>query len=306
LNPDDLHLLQVETGVNIRTVQPPDEILKNILCDWRGETFSRMRQRNCQSIGIELYRREYGIKIYNKGRQYKLPDNVLRFELKMISGKYCRRHGFQNLSDLISANSWRSLAEMLLKTFDELMIVEPSIVLSKLTHCKHLFFVNARNAAFWRDCTPNQRMKSRVRLFKLVKDHASGNLRNELRDAIFNKTKELNPDDARIKTGYVLPDSAEPRELQNVVCFTNSSNAVIHAPDPQPSQTRHCKTCGRDISDQRAGSIFCSESKFGKAAKKCRNTDSNPRNNFARALSRIEMQPMLFDHKPFLKLSNFF
>jgi hypothetical protein len=149
-------------------------------------------------------------------------------------------------------------------------------------------------------------MKSRGRLFKLVKDHAFGNLRNELRDAIFSKTKELNPDDALIKTGYVLPDSAEPRELQNGVCFTNSSNVVIHSTDPQPSQLRHCKTCGRDISDQRAGSIFCSESKFGKAGKKCRNTDSNPRNNYARALSRIEMQPMLFDHKPFLKLSNFF
>lgn len=297
LSPDDLKLLQVETGVNISTRLNPDEILRRIVSDWHGETFSRMRQRNYKSIGVELYRAEYGIKVYNKGKQYKLPDNLLRFEVKITTGKYLSRTGFHNLSDLISANAWRSLADKILNLFDELNISEPSIDRARLSMFKQSFLSDSQSAIFWQGLTVKQRYKARKRLLKLVDLHAANDLRKELRNSILSKTKEL-------KMGYVFPNRAELSKNENGVCFTTSYNVVNHDNDPQVSQTRKCKTCGRDISDQRAGSIFCSESKYGKAAKKCRNADSNPRNHFARALSRIESQPMLFDHRPFLKLSN--
>jgi len=49
---------------------------------------------------------------------------------------------------------------------------------------------------------------------------------------------------------------------------------------------RHCVTCGRDISDQKAGSRFCSERLYGKAAKQCRNKDSNKRLSIKRRINR--------------------
>ena len=304
LNPDDLKLLQVETGVNISTRLNPDEILKRIVSDWHGETFSRMRQRNYKSIGVELYRAEYGIKVYNKGKQYKLPENLLRFEVKVTTGKYLSRTGFHNLSDLISADAWRSLAGKILNLFDELNISEPSVTHSRLSPSKRTFLSDTERAIFWQGLTIKQRYKARKRLIKLIELHATNDLRIELRESILSKTIDLNCDDELMKMGYVFPNRAELPENENGLCFPDSYNVVNHTTEPQLSQTKYCKTCGRDISDQRAGSIFCSESKYGKAAKKCRNTDSNPRNNFTRAVARIELNPMLFDHTPFLKLSN--
>lgn len=64
---------------------------------------------------------------------------------------------------------------------------------------------------------------------------------------------------------------------------------------------RICVTCGRDITDQKSGSQFCSEKVFGKEAKKCRNQNSNRRNNYRRKVENIENKGVLFDVRPFIQ-----
>ena len=66
------------------------------------------------------------------------------------------------------------------------------------------------------------------------------------------------------------------------------------------NKVRRCLTCGRDITDQRTGSVYCSELRYGKDAKRCRNKASNPRNNRLRSLERIEREPLLFDHRAYI------
>ena len=68
-----------------------------------------------------------------------------------------------------------------------------------------------------------------------------------------------------------------------------------------PTDKRYCKTCGLDISQQDARSQFCSERLFGKDAKRCRNRDSNPRNNFLRREEVKSKRGLLFDITPYLK-----
>ena len=53
----------------------------------------------------------------------------------------------------------------------------------------------------------------------------------------------------------------------------------IPLPVSTVEEYQFCITCGRDISSQKKGSKFCSEMLYGREAKKCRNRDSNPRNN---------------------------
>lgn len=61
---------------------------------------------------------------------------------------------------------------------------------------------------------------------------------------------------------------------------------------------RCCLTCGRDISDQKPRSKYCSERRYGKAGKSCRNAASN-RN---RDRHDIEQHgPLLFDHVPYIR-----
>lgn len=78
--------------------------------------------------------------------------------------------------------------------------------------------------------------------------------------------------------------------------------AMVPAFDgPQPArQQRYCLTCGRPLSSTSSKAKFCSEKEWGAAAKKCRNAASNPRNNTRRSLRKIESEPLLFDHRPFV------
>ena len=59
---------------------------------------------------------------------------------------------------------------------------------------------------------------------------------------------------------------------------------------------------GQHSSSSRAK--FCSEREWGPAAKKCRNADSNPRNNAAATRRKIISQgPLLFDDSDFIRVS---
>ncbi|HSH65812.1 MAG TPA: hypothetical protein VLB84_08445, partial [Bacteroidia bacterium] len=56
-----------------------------------------------------------------------------------------------------------------------------------------------------------------------------------------------------------------------------------------------CLSCGRNITNQKKGSMFCSEKIYGKEAKKCRNMQSNPKNNYLRKETRLYSGGVLFD-----------
>jgi len=72
--------------------------------------------------------------------------------------------------------------------------------------------------------------------------------------------------------------------------------------DRPATAARRCQTCGRALTSSSNRAKFCSEQVWGAAAKKCRNADSNPRNNFKRG--RFYPSPTqyhLFDMVPFSK-----
>ena len=72
--------------------------------------------------------------------------------------------------------------------------------------------------------------------------------------------------------------------------------------DRPTTAARCCLTCGRMLTSSDSRAKFCSERVWGSAAKKCRNADSNPRNNAAATLRKIESQWQLFDQRPFVRV----
>ena len=71
--------------------------------------------------------------------------------------------------------------------------------------------------------------------------------------------------------------------------------------DRPTTAARRCLTCGRTLTSS-SRAKFCSELVWGASAKKCRNADSNPRNNAAATLRKIESQWQLFDQRPFVRV----
>jgi hypothetical protein len=100
-------------------------------------------------------------------------------------------------------------------------------------------------------------------------------------------------------TDFTGCDSEDP--TTDFTDFTDTVKGEIRELSLLPSVVnRFCQTCGRDITDQRKNSKFCSETKYGPEAKRCRNHDSNPRNNRKKRVNKFyRIGPPLFDIRPF-------
>jgi hypothetical protein len=86
-----------------------------------------------------LYRDQFGIKIYDKGFQYGLPFDLLRYEVKFTKAAPLHRMGIYTLNDLLNPGAWRQLQARILGIYDELFILEPSITKAPLTPSQRTF-----------------------------------------------------------------------------------------------------------------------------------------------------------------------
>lgn len=314
LDPTRLQLLQLEAGVNVTPPLPTRETLRAFVCNGKGNAFGSMRSDKGQPLGLELYLTDYGLKVYNKGAQYGLSYPLMRFERKYTNWcKFAAKLGIHSLSDLLHVDAWNKLADHELDAFSGLIIREPSIDPEQLPPGKRLFFADAGRAGYWQEITRKERHKARERLRRIVQDFGTGDLYADLRTLIDAKLRELNTPGTGDKKGDVFHDIPERVKYPKRGRFPTSSNdgkRSTGSAEPGegeraekigPEDARRCRTCGRDISDQRPGSVFCSERLHGRDAKRCRNADSNPRNHDLRKLQRITADPLLFDHRPYLR-----
>lgn len=116
-------LTQLEFGINIAIDKLPEVVVRrNFLMhklkggssnDYRGKGELKQFSHN-----------NYFIKVYDKGKQFGLDENILRFEIKFIKAKEFHALGVYNLEDLKSKENLRKLFVYLLKRFDELTIVD--------------------------------------------------------------------------------------------------------------------------------------------------------------------------------------
>ncbi len=302
LNPSELKLLQLEVGVNIQTQIDPKQIIQLTHCDWNGNRFGAMPSKNIRSFGVILERTEYAYKLYNKGKQYQLTNHLLRFELKITKGRNLRRNGFHTLFDLCSLAIWDSLSKMLNKAFEALVITEPSLDVKSLSQCKREFVYRTATAEFWGGLSANQRMKCRKRLSKIIELNGTANLKIEIQQLIQTKTEFLieghKIQNSTPKKDYVFPAQIITSNNEKGLCFSPSNNVGSREPEElnkRPAPARRCKSCGRDISDQRIDSIYCSEKRYGSKGKKCRNKQSNPIHNRLRHIRKLANQLLLFE-----------
>lgn len=85
--------------------------------------------------------------------------------------------------------------------------------------------------------------------------------------------------------------------------FTIKINSDFVAIESNENETtKHCKSCGRVISNSKQGQRFCSPKEVGeRQAHRCRNSDSNPRNKTKQLYNKINAHKTLFDIGEFIR-----
>lgn len=141
-------LNNIEFGVNIELPFSVSLILDNIIT-YKGRRFSceiSKGKQYFQYIGSQSI-----IKIYNKGLQYSLSKNLLRFEIKVIKMQFLHQKGLNiwSLNDLKNIEFHAKIGELLKLTFEEILFEDPNINLNLLSTKEKLFYVSAINPNSW-------------------------------------------------------------------------------------------------------------------------------------------------------------
>jgi len=127
LNPYKTDVLQMEYGVNLEVDLDVEEVINRALISYRGHPYaSSFIQPGLPGCLREFAFEDYYVKIYNKGLQYRLQWEVLRFEIKARKRRALQKIGVRTLADLQLKETWIKMADDLYKKFTiNVLMIDP-------------------------------------------------------------------------------------------------------------------------------------------------------------------------------------
>jgi hypothetical protein len=298
----DIRLHNLEFGVNIILPFPVELFLDSIL-SYKGRDPDVLTYKGTGNMRRFTFD-QYELKLYDKGLQYSIPGNLLRVEVKVTRMHILQKNiEVRTLNDLLRREIYPHLLELLLDPLRVVLMAEYNLPLKNLTTSERRLYKDGNTRTYWKrlvEKNKRQYWKKAKKYRELIDREGTMKIREtviKLVSETWNKLSECSIELAD-QNGNELTD----QDFTNDARINTYTNKLICTPTNQEQEIelRFCKSCGRDISTQKPGSIFCSESRYGREAKRCRNQDSNPRNYFLRREKIIEERGLLFDINPFL------
>jgi hypothetical protein len=299
-------LNNVEFGVNVVLPFGVHVVLDNLIT-YKGKHFERFVDKGISYYQCKLSK--FIIKCYNKGKQYNLPDNVLRFEIKVTAMQYLETKGIKlrYLSDLLNMDIYEPLGNTLTEVFEEILFGDNTINESDLTTKELETYLRGSNPKTWKPQKGEKERKKLQRLeneFKgiLERHHTGVNFRSMVSDLIRGKSLELSQISQNSKVEYnVLALGLFPYLPNEKGRFVPNINFIYNRHLRQCTNTKikKCASCRKVLKDNQI--TYCSDK--CKIEKDGRNGKSNNRNNFKKRFKKIVSTPSLFDVSEIVKLS---
>ena len=300
IDPNKARIRTIEVGVNIVTQFEVKSFLRGNIVNYKGKEFKTYKaDRNGFELGLFCDLTQYKVKLYDKGLQNDLPINLMRFEKRFLKMQIPKKKGIIYLTDLLDIQKVKKLKPLIVEAWENVLIydIENLNGLKKTLGTDYDLFLNGKNPKYWgslkdlnRDRYNYQRGKFKDIVLKYGRNYQSIVL-----DLIKNEWDSLFINSTNLPIG-------ESAELRNLTLKIKGKNVES---DLLPLHNRVCLSCGKDISSQKSGSKFCSAKIVGEdEAHKCRNSNSNERNNFKRKVEIIKGRGLLFDIMPFFLINN--
>lgn len=201
---ENLNIIQLEFGVNIKVGFQVKELLENLI-QHRG-----VEVQTDPNISIGLYRQilhdQYILKIYSKGGQYQLSEEFLRIEIKQTNWTKYRKFGIHSLSDFMQTDKSIFVNE-LLSCWNDVILFDPLAYRENEYH-------NYSNHQYWRDLRKSGNRMSfkrhRDKLKKFNKEHG-GDIQNMVSRLM-------------IETIIKLQDVTNSNFMENRICRVTGYN----------------------------------------------------------------------------------
>ena len=291
-NPCQAELRNIEFGVNIRLLTDPSKYLK-CLINHKGTPFEMMRSKN-RSIGYDCVKQQYTIKVYNKGLQCGLNFPLLRYEIKVVKMEWLKRTEIRTLSDLLDKNKLKQLKQILIQTWEEILVTDLSLGNLLLTAKEKELFKDGSNPKYWKEIkriSPKRHDDHRRKFIKLIEKYGQGE-KEELKKKIKEKSTLL-------LSNSIKKLSKLTGIKKSCISLNNHSSGMVKQVNLEESNIKICLRCKKDFNDRRSDAIFCSE--------KCRTTEKDARKTIRRSLRRnaekYNRKEVLFNPDIYLKLT---
>jgi hypothetical protein len=153
IEPEKARISGLEFGVNIVTPFTVSHFLNNYIIDYKGREFNNYRRdTNGLELGLYCEFNQYSIKLYDKGKQYDLPYNLMRFEKKFIKMQVLNKKDIIHLSDLFDKHKVYNLKPMLLRAWDDILIreiVNEENLSKKIKNKEYILILNGKSVKYW-------------------------------------------------------------------------------------------------------------------------------------------------------------
>ena len=332
-NPVQGVLHSVEFGANVPMLTPAKGLLCRAILHSRKGCPPKVptSSHNRRGLMREVEAQQYYLKAYDKEAQLDDSSNdttggeALRVELKVCTMQQLKQAGVSTLADLADPAKLEAMGKLLFGHWDSLLFAAPGELPITLRPADRHLLERAARVGYW-EGLPVPQLRVQVKRYRKVYaqcivDEALRAATQGLRSTWQQLLTQPEPV-AAVATLAELPTSQlnhwckvlsfEEVETTSPPLVTNAgAGALLPYPpaylavdDDRPTTTaRRCPTCGRVLTSSSSRAKFCTAGEVGQqAAKKCRNTDSNPRNNAVATLRKIESQGLLFDQRPFVRV----
>jgi hypothetical protein len=246
LNLENTIIQNLEIGINISTTKPPESILDENLIAWNYKTPSENKKYNGKGRYIEFETSSSYLKIYDKGLQNVLSENILRVELKIMRNEFLVKHGIQYLSDLLEIDNLKKLGGLLIEIANKAIIVD-DMPLKNIECTNEAEIINyGLNPLYWTKLTRMQRSRFKDKFESILEKYSLNTLKKEITAKMQSKIDEL-------LQCYEMNDFVGAWNYS--VMLRNETLIYFHS-----VTKRKCIVTGIDISHQKDDSLFLSES----------------------------------------------
>lgn len=252
---DRLLIQNIEYGVNVLSPIKVEDLV----------TFFAYHKRNefLTDTGLKFSKKSSGtgkggtaskyqiIKVYAKGIQFpKYADhNLLRFEIKSQESRKIKSLGIKSIADLLQPENYQSLSNDLLSRFDEVLILDSSVNMAKLSHRNRLKLIERLNTHYWYQqlqMSRNTFQTSKNAYLKLL-DKTGCNIHTDLKNIFTSKLDEL----------FYCASAETLQETEN--CASADIYIIRECTLSSSTFSRHCIISGKEFLGQQAGDYLFSE-----------------------------------------------
>lgn len=169
-------LQNIEIGVNCEVSFEPKEFLKGMLFHRSNFDYKTDHEGNY----IQFNYQTYFLKIYNKGKQYDLPRNVLRVEIKVMKMTKLKELGveLETLNDIRAVTLLQAF-EVLYNEFEAVTYYDHTLRLEELTSKQQGKAIEYQSKNYWQELDKQQKKYNKKQLETMIQEF-SNNLKGQI------------------------------------------------------------------------------------------------------------------------------